>query len=218
MYLHMRTARKMFRCTAQTWNRVTILCYFQIYIVDRYTFCTDAYLVMDFQILLSPVVDFDGHIVLALSVRPSSFRPSDLPAMDLGKLTKGALWSHLPPTADQVGNLSVAYTDLCTVMAPSANNGVKLHTDHTDKNKRVAETDSTNLWILYFYLSCYFGGGYIFSKCPCFISNNLVHVKPVTQFNSISILLTWYSSMLITNIILRHFNKCNNMKIIKATT
>ena len=91
MYLHMRTARKMFRCTAQTGNRVTTLCYFQIYIVDRYTFCTDAYLVMDFQILLSPVVDFDGHIVLALSVRPSSFRPSDLPAMDLGKLTKGAL-------------------------------------------------------------------------------------------------------------------------------
>ena len=39
-------------------------------------------LVMDFQILLSPAEDFEGDIVLALSVRP---------AMDYGKLTIGAL-------------------------------------------------------------------------------------------------------------------------------
>ena len=31
---------------------------------------------MDFQILLSPAVDLEGDIVLALSVRPSSFRLS----------------------------------------------------------------------------------------------------------------------------------------------
>ena len=33
-------------------------------------------LVMDFQILLSPAEDVEGVIVLALSVRPSSLRPS----------------------------------------------------------------------------------------------------------------------------------------------
>ena len=33
-------------------------------------------LVMDFQSVLSPAEDFEGDIVLALSVRPSSFRPS----------------------------------------------------------------------------------------------------------------------------------------------
>ena len=33
-------------------------------------------LVMDFQILLSPAEDFQGDIVLALSVHPSSFRPA----------------------------------------------------------------------------------------------------------------------------------------------
>ena len=41
---------------------------------------------MDFQILLSPVKDFEGDNILALSVRLSS-----RPAMDYGKLTKGAL-------------------------------------------------------------------------------------------------------------------------------
>ena len=35
MYLHMRTAQTRFGCTAPTGNRVTALCYFQIYIVDR---------------------------------------------------------------------------------------------------------------------------------------------------------------------------------------
>ena len=33
-------------------------------------------LVMDFQILLTPAEDFEGDIVLPLSVRPASFRPS----------------------------------------------------------------------------------------------------------------------------------------------
>jgi len=31
---------------------------------------------MDFQILLSPAEDFDGDIVLALSVHPLTFRPA----------------------------------------------------------------------------------------------------------------------------------------------
>ena len=54
---------------------------------------------MDFQILLSLAEDFEGDIVLALSVRPSfSFCLSGPPAMDYGKLTKGALRSHLPLT------------------------------------------------------------------------------------------------------------------------
>ena len=77
-------------------------------------------LVMDFQILLSPAEDFEGDIVLALSLRPSSFCPSGRPAMDYGKLTKGVLLSHLPPTTDQVGKLSVACKDLrkALVMTP----------------------------------------------------------------------------------------------------
>jgi len=67
--------RTRFRCTAPTGNRVMALCYFQIYRMH--------FLVIDFQILLSPAEDFEGDIILALSVRPSSFRP----AMDYGKLT-----------------------------------------------------------------------------------------------------------------------------------
>ena len=50
---------------------------------------------MDFQILLSPAEDFEGDIVLALSVHLFFFLSSQ-PAMDYGKLTKGASWSHLP--------------------------------------------------------------------------------------------------------------------------
>ena len=46
-------------------------------------------LVMDFQILLSPAEDFEGDIVLALSVHLFFFL-SGQPAMDYGKLTKGA--------------------------------------------------------------------------------------------------------------------------------
>jgi len=33
-------------------------------------------LVMDYQISLSPAEDFEGDMFLALSVRPSSFRPA----------------------------------------------------------------------------------------------------------------------------------------------
>ena len=33
-------------------------------------------LVMDFQILLSPAEDFEGDIIFALSLRPSSFHPA----------------------------------------------------------------------------------------------------------------------------------------------
>ena len=33
-------------------------------------------LVMDFQILLSPTEDFEGDIIFALSLRPSSFHPA----------------------------------------------------------------------------------------------------------------------------------------------
>ena len=77
MFLHMRTAHTRFRCTAPTGNRVMALCYFQIYLVDRYTFRPYVYLVMDFtKIVLSPAVDFEGAIVLELSVHPSSFCPS----------------------------------------------------------------------------------------------------------------------------------------------
>jgi len=64
-------------------------------------------LVMDFQILLSPAEDFEGDIVLALSVHPSSFRPS-------GRLWTTESWpkAHCEVTCilptDQVGKLSVA--------------------------------------------------------------------------------------------------------------
>ena len=76
-------------------------------------------LVMDFQILLSPAEYFEGDIVCGV-VCPSFLFPSVRPAMDYGKLTKGALWSHLPPTTDQVGKLSVVWKDLkkALVMAP----------------------------------------------------------------------------------------------------
>ena len=36
MYLHMRTAHNKYGCTTLTGNRVTALCYFQIYIVDSW--------------------------------------------------------------------------------------------------------------------------------------------------------------------------------------
>ena len=77
MFLHMRTAHTKFGSIAPTGNRVMALCYFQIYLVDRYTFRPDVYLVTDFtKIVLSPAVDFEGAIVLELSVHPSSFCPS----------------------------------------------------------------------------------------------------------------------------------------------
>ena len=69
---------------------------------------------MDFQILLSPAKDFQGILFWhCLSILP-------LYVYDYGKLTKGALWSHLPPTTDQMGKLSVACKDLrkALVMAP----------------------------------------------------------------------------------------------------
>ena len=58
MKLHMRMAHTRFGCTAPTGNRVMDLFYFQICIVDRQT------------------KDIERDIVLALSVRPFSFRPS----------------------------------------------------------------------------------------------------------------------------------------------
>ena len=66
---------------------------------------------MHFQILLCPAEDFEGDIVLTLSVHPVSFRPARS-AMDYGQLTRGTLLSHLPPTTDKVGKLSVACNDL----------------------------------------------------------------------------------------------------------
>ena len=93
-------------------------------------------LVMDFQILWSPPEDFEGDIVLVLSVLPSS-------------LTKGALWSHLPPATDQVERCQLlakiwgkhwlwhpgrSLKDWLPLKWPK-NNGVK---PHTDKYKQVA--------------------------------------------------------------------------------
>ena len=103
------------------------------------------------------------HLIemLLLSVRPSCFSVRthilvmDIqivwilwvrPVMKYGKLTKGALWSHLPPTTDQVGKLSVACKDLRKALLwnpgrslkdwvplkwpNSAYNGIKPNTDN----------------------------------------------------------------------------------------
>ena len=96
------------------WGRLTpdlvalhqmALCYFQIYIVDRYTFRPYVYLVLDFtKIVLSPAVDFEGDVVLELSVHPSSFCPSiGLWNTESWPIVK----SDLLPTTDLVGKLSV---------------------------------------------------------------------------------------------------------------
>ena len=82
---------------------------------------------MDFQIVSFPAEDFDGDIILALSIHSSSFRPS-------GRLWTTETWpkAHCEVT-DQVGKLSVS----CKYLEEStANNGVK---PHTDKNKQVAD-------------------------------------------------------------------------------
>ena len=86
-------------------------------------FCSDVYLgnglhlfllstipsiQMDFQIVLSPAEDSEGGYCFGV-VGPSFLFPSIRPAMDYGKLTKGALWSHLPPTTDQVRKLFLCF-------------------------------------------------------------------------------------------------------------
>jgi len=65
---------------------------------------------MDFQTLLTPA-DFEGDYCFGV-VCPSFIFPSGQPSMDYGKLTKGAVLSHLPPTTDKVRKLSVACKDL----------------------------------------------------------------------------------------------------------
>ena len=65
-------AHTRYSCTAPTGNRVMALFYFHIYIVDG-TFRVDAYLGNGFY--YPPAEDFEGVIVLALSVHPSSFHP-----------------------------------------------------------------------------------------------------------------------------------------------
>ena len=99
MNLHMRTAHTRFCCTALTGNRVMAFCYFQIYIVDRSNFCPDAYLGYGFSDFIIPCRRIRGGYCFDV-VCPSFLFPSGRPAMDYGKLTKGALWSHLPPTTD----------------------------------------------------------------------------------------------------------------------
>ena len=114
LYLHMRVAHIRVGCTAPTGNRVMALCYIQIYIVELSV--RTYILVMDFII---PCRRFQGGFCFGV-VCPSFLFPSVRPAMDYGKLTKGALWSHFPPITDQVGKLSVACKDLrnALVMAP----------------------------------------------------------------------------------------------------
>ena len=96
-YLYMRTtAHTKFGCTAPTGNRVMALCYFQIYIVDRLTFCLDAYLGNGLSDFIICCRRFWGGYWIGV-VSPS-----------------------LPPTTDQVGKLSVDCNDLrkALVMAP----------------------------------------------------------------------------------------------------
>ena len=57
-----------------TGNRVMALCYFQIYIVDRYTFCLDAYLGNGFSDFIIPSRRFRGGYCFGV-VYPS-FRPA----------------------------------------------------------------------------------------------------------------------------------------------
>ena len=71
---------------------------------------------MDFQILVSPAEDFEGDILLALSVSPSlSVRPA---GYGLRKVDQRRIVKSL--ATDQVGKLSVACKDLrkALVMAP----------------------------------------------------------------------------------------------------
>ena len=71
---------------------------------------------MDFQILVSPAEDFEGDILLALSVSPSlSVRPA---GYGLRKVDQRRIVKSL--ATDQVGKLSVACKDLskAQVIAP----------------------------------------------------------------------------------------------------
>ena len=124
-------------------------------------FCQDAYLGNGFSNLIIPCRRFRGGYCFGV-VCGSFLFTSGRPAMDYGKLTKGALWSHLPPSTDQVWKLSVvakiwvkrwlwhpgrSLKDYLWHGLKSANNGVK---PHTDKNKQVADNrqkmDVMKIW------------------------------------------------------------------------
>ena len=75
MYLHLRTAHTRFGCTASIVYGLLLLSNVHSKTATRLLSVRTHILVMDFQIL-SHVEDFEGDIVLALSVRPSSLRPS----------------------------------------------------------------------------------------------------------------------------------------------
>ena len=86
----MRTTHTRFGCTAPTGNKVMALCYFQIYLVDRYTFRPYVYLGNGFSDCIITCRRFRGGYSFGV-VCPSFLFLSVRPAMDYEKLTKGAL-------------------------------------------------------------------------------------------------------------------------------
>ena len=85
------SAHTRFSCTAPTGNRVMALCYCQIYILDRWTFCPYVYLGNGSSDFIIPCRRFRGGYRFGVVSPSFLFCPSVRPAMDYGKLTKGVL-------------------------------------------------------------------------------------------------------------------------------
>ena len=125
-------------------------------------------------------------------------------AMDYGKLTKGTLWSHLPPTTDQVGKLSVACKDLRKALIMALN---PIQT----KINRLQTTDSINLWNHIFLCELLFWRGiWIFSTFTCFTSQAQMPVlmwspKQTYQFSYVLHLSHKETTLVQTKIICAYF-------------
>ena len=154
-------------------------CYFQIYIVDRHTFCPDTYFGNGFSDFIIPCWRFWGGYCFGV-VCPSFIFTSVRLAMDYGKLTKGALWSHLPPTTDL---LPLTKWESCQLLANIWGKHWLWHPGRSLKDRllimalnpiqttinRWQTTDIKNLWILYVFLFALllWWGIWIFSKFAC---------------------------------------------------
>ena len=68
--------------------------------VSSNNWINEKFLGNGFSDFIIPWRRFRWGILFWRNVCPSFLFPSVRPAMDYGKLTKGTLWSHLPPTTD----------------------------------------------------------------------------------------------------------------------